>query len=483
MVASINSPGIGSGLDVKGIVDKLVAIERRPIDLLQQQQTGIQSRLSSFGLLKNYLSNLSDAATQLSDPPLWRTPKATSSDATKLSVIATDGGSASGGNYRVEVSQLAQGQTVASSAVADPKASLGSGTLHIELGRWPVDGSAFAPQADKPAVDISLAPGQDSLEAVRDRINGSKTGLSASIVTDATGSRLVLHSADTGENQGFRITVQAAADGNPASDGLSALAYDPANGTGGMRLTQAAQNAQLTVNGVEITSASNLIDGAIAGAKLNLLKAGGDAVSVTLASDSDAIQKAINGLVSSYNDLAKYIAGQTKYDAASKKGAPLQGDAATLQIQKALRKALADPTSASSVFPRLLDLGIKLGADNTLTVDNTKLQAALANPTELSRALSARGGDDVQGDGLALRFRKFAQTLLGTDGLVSTRNKALGEASKRNLDQQATLESRVTSVQARLLHQYTALDTKMSALMGQSNYVNQQMQMLLKQGS
>jgi len=480
MVASINSPGIGSGLDVKGIVDKLVAVERRPIALLQQEQAGIQSRISSFGLIKNYLTNLSDAATKLADPPLWRTPRATSSDASKVTVTPTDGGSATGSNYRVEVGQLAQGQTIASAAVADPKAGLGSGTLHIELGRWPTDGSAFEPQAGAAALDISFTPGRDSLESVRDRINGANAGLNASLVTDTTGTRLVLHSTNTGEANGFRITARAAADGGGPSDGLRALAYDPAGSNGTAKLTQAAQNAQATVNGVEISSASNVIDGAIAGAQVTLLKAGGDAVSVTLASDSDAIQKALNDFVSAFNDLAKYIASQTKYDAAAKKGATLQGDAATLQVQKAMRKALSDPTGASSAFPRLLDIGIKLDANNTLTVDNTKLQAALANPAELSRALGTRT-DNAQGDGIAVRFRKFAQSLLGADGLVSTRNKALGDASKRNQDQQAKLEARVSSVQARLLSQYTALDKKMAGLQGQSDYVTQQMQMLLKQ--
>ncbi|MBV8603757.1 MAG: flagellar filament capping protein FliD [Pelomonas sp.] len=481
MVASINSPGIGSGLDVKGIVDKLVAVERRPITLLQQQHSSLQARLSSFGLLKSYLGNLGDAATQLSDLPLWRTPRGTSSDPSTVALTTSDGGSTTGGNYSVQVVQLAQGQTVASTPVADATAAVGAGTLHIELGRWPADGGAFVPQDGAAPVDLSFTAG-DSLETVRDRINAAQAGLAASLISDASGTRLVVHSTATGAANGFRITAGPGADGTPAPAGLRALAYAPGGADGGtaMRLTQAAQNAHATVNGVAIDAASNVVDGAIAGVTLSLLKAGGDAVNVSLKPDTDAIAKAINGFVGAINDLAKYIAAQTKYDAATKTGAALQGDTTTLQIQKAVRKAMSDPTSASSTFPRLLDIGIKLGSDNLLTIDNTKLQAALANPAELARALGNRTSDSAA-DGLAVHFKHFAQTLLGTDGLVSTRNQALADSAQRNLDQQAQLESHVTSVQARLLQQYQALDKRMATLSGQSSYVSQQMQLLLKQ--
>src|SRR5205085_5917853 len=108
----------------------------------------------------------------------------------------------------VSVSKLAAAQTLVGNATyAATTAVIGQGSLHIELGAWSADQSSFTPKAGATAVDIPIAAGADTLQAVRDSINAANAGVTASILTDATGSRLVLHSTQTGAENGFRIGV------------------------------------------------------------------------------------------------------------------------------------------------------------------------------------------------------------------------------------------------------------------------------------
>src|SRR4051812_6858537 len=129
-MATISSPGLGSGLDVSSIVTKLVAIERQPIEKLQTQATTIQSKLSSFGLMQSYMGNLRDIADRLAKPDFWTATVATSSDA---SVQVSSRATATNGSYAVEVSQLAGAQSLASKPYVDASTQVGSGTLKIQL--------------------------------------------------------------------------------------------------------------------------------------------------------------------------------------------------------------------------------------------------------------------------------------------------------------------------------------------------------------
>ena len=124
-MATLSSPGIGSGLDVSSIVRQLVSLERRPIELLQSQAGAIQTRLSSFGLLQSYATNVRDIADKLSKPDFWNATAATSSDSTAVAV--TSSSTATAGSYMVEVTQIAKTQNLASQAFAASSSVVGSG--------------------------------------------------------------------------------------------------------------------------------------------------------------------------------------------------------------------------------------------------------------------------------------------------------------------------------------------------------------------
>lgn len=481
---TISSIGLGTGLDVESIISKLVAAERSPITQLQSEASSLQSKVSSMGKVQSYLSSLQDAARKLSDGSTWKAVTASASDTSAMTVAASDG--AAPGAYNVTVGKLAMAQSVASGAFGSSGDTVGSGTLTLTLGQWNADDTAFTPKSGATPVAITVGDG-DTLAQVRDKINGANAGVVASIVNDASGARLSIRAKDTGVENGFQITVNDAGDAvdNDAS-GLSRLAYDPANAAAVMSRYQQAQNAEATINGLAVTSASNTLTNVLDGLSITLAKETATPVTVSVAQDNTSMGKAISDFAKAYNDVVTYLRDQTAYNADTKKGGTLQGDSSAVALLAQLRKLGGATSSASGVFKRLTDIGLEPQKDGTLKVTQSKVDAALANLPELKTALSALGtsttttaadGSTVTtrvGDGLGRMFKSLTDTLLGTDGLLQTSTTGLNARIKQNGDRQASLEDRATQYEARVRAQYEALDTKMAGLNTLSTYIGQQ---------
>ena len=126
---SISSTGIGSGLDVESIVTQLMALEKRPLNLLQQAKNSLDTRLSAIGTLQSRMSALRDSSNALTSLTLWNQTTATSSNAGALRVSTSAG--AATGSYAVQVNRLASTQTLASSAFSGADAAVGEGSLMI----------------------------------------------------------------------------------------------------------------------------------------------------------------------------------------------------------------------------------------------------------------------------------------------------------------------------------------------------------------
>jgi flagellar hook-associated protein 2 len=477
-VATISSPGLGSGLDVSSIVNQLVAIERQPITRLQTQAKSIQAKLSSFGTLQSLFSTLGDAARKLSSADFWKGTVATSADPTAVRVA---GGGTAAGSYAIEVAQLARAQSLSSPVYGSKDTVVGGGTLQFTVGRWSQDLSTFDASAAAP-VSVAIAA-TDTLAQIRDKVNAAGAGVTATIVNDATGARLVFRSA-SGEDQALRVAVTDD-DGNHAdATGLSALGFDPQNGAGAMTQDQAARNALATVNGLPIVSASNDLSGVVDGLSLQLLKETSAPVEVSLATDTAAMKTAIGDFVKAYNDLQAAIATQTKYDSGTQTAAVLQGDRTALMLQRQLRDAVQRPSDASSLFERLSSLGIEVQKDGALKLDDRKLSTALAD--DLPEAIKAFSANSGAVQGFAVAVRELASQVTGFDGAISSRTEAFSASIQRNRREQDRLEDRVEATRERLLRQYSALDTRLAQLNGLSTYVTQQMAVLtasLKSGS
>lgn len=471
-MATISSAGLGSGLDVSSIVTQLVAIERQPIDTLNTQNTALKDKLSSFGLLQSYAVNIQDAAAALAKASLWQGTTATSADDTKVS--ASSSTSAVPGTYSVEVSQLAQPQAIASKTYATSTESVGTGTLRIELGGWTNGGLPFIPQSPPTQVDVPINVGEGSLESVRTKINASNAGVTASIVRDSAGAKLVLRSNTTGLENTMRISaVPADPPSTPGGATLNDLVFDNPAGSATMAQTLAPKNATGFVDGVPFTSQSNTLTGAMEGVTLTLTGATTTATQVTVGVDSTSMKKALTDFAKAYSDINKYITDQTKYDPDKKVASPLQGDRATLSVQSQLRSMIGATSTASTSISRMSDAGLELQADGSLKLNETKFTATLGKLSELSKAFTTDVGSP-SANGFAVRIKALTAQMTQSDGTVTTRSEGLRASISRNEKQAALLEDRVARTKARIEAQYSALDTAMTKLNGLSSYMSQQ---------
>jgi flagellar hook-associated protein 2 len=491
-MATITSAGLGSGLDVTSIVSQLTELERAPIKQLQTEASSLQTKVSSLGSLKSALSTLSDASAKLKDPNTWTATTATSSDSTALTV-STDSTAATG-SYSIGVQNLASAQATASAVFANSGAVIGIGTLSFEIGSYNGSLSTFATNPNWPKANVEITSGDNTLEKVRDKINSAGVGVLASVVTDATGSRLVLRSSATGTANGFKVTVQDGDGNNTDAGGLSALAYDPttqvtdANGVPraltNMTATQKADNARVSINGLNIESATNTITGAVEGLTFKASKVTANPVDVSVAQDTESIKKAVTAFATAYTSLNSVIKDQTKYDATNKKGAALQGDSAVIGIQSRMRAILTQSSGASSVYQQLSQIGLSPDATGALTVNSTKLSAALSsNLSDVKKLFANADAADSSKDGFASRFKALADEVTGFEGTLTTRTDGLQKRISDNTKRQAALEDRVALYKKRLTQQYNTLDTNMAKINGLSSYVSQQLAALSNSSS
>lgn len=459
---TISSLGVGSGLDVNGIITKLMAVEQQPLTALQTADTGLKTQLSSYGQMQSLVSTLQTNAQALSSLTLWKQTAATSGDTSTVSASTSSGAAA--GNYSVTVQQLASGQTVTSGAYASDTTTVGSGTLSIQIGAYSggPPATSFSPGTGS-AVAITVAA-TDTLANIRDKINAAGAGVGATIINDVNGARLSLTSTATGAASGFQIT---------ASSGVSALGFDATNAASPMSLNQSAVNAKATVNGIAIESATNTMANVASGLTLTLSKLSATPVQVNVATDTSAVSKAVTDFVSAFNGVASFIKTQTAYDATSKTGGPLLGDSTTNSLQWGLRGIINQSSTASSVFSTLSSVGISMQADGTLAVDQTKLGNALNNLPELQKLFSADTGVSAS-SGFMTRFSNLANAALGIDGSITTRQQGLQTSISSNEKRQADMTTRLAQIQANLTAQYSQLDTTMAQMTALSNYVTQQ---------
>ena len=471
-MATISSIGIGSGLDVNSIITQLVAIERVPLTKLKTEATSLQTKLTTYGKVQSDLSALRDASSALTRTDTWGQTTGTSSDPSAVAV--TTSATTKTGNYTLEVQRLAASQSNASAVFASAASTVGSGSLHIELGTWGAGQTSYTPKTGATAIDITVGPPAATLSDLRDQINAAGAGVTASVLTDASGARLVLRSTATGAANGFRIGVTDADGNNTDAAGLSALAFDPSVGVTTMAQAQAASNAAATLNNLPISSESNTLSNVLDGMTLTLNKVTTAPVQVTAAQDNTSMRKAMDTFVSAYNDLNKLLADQTKYDPATKLAGGLQGDSAAVSIRSQMRALIGATSGASTMFTRLSDIGFDVKLDGSLALNDTKVNNALANLAQTKKLFSNTDLLVPGNNGIATRMRALADRLIGSDGTVSSRTDGLRKRIDLNQDRQDHLSDHIAMVEKRLRAQYTALDRTMAQLSGLSSYVAQQ---------
>lgn len=472
-MSSVSSLGVGSNLDLSGLLDKLAASESQPLVALQKQQVSYTAKLSAYGTLQNALSNFQAAASKLAGASLFQGATVASSAADVLAASADS--TAVAGSYAVSVTQLAQAQSLVSGGVASTTSAIGAGaattvtidfggiagTLDAATGTYNA-GATFTTDAARPPVSLTIDSTNNTLAGIRDAVNKTTgIGVTASIVNDGSTNRLVMTSTSTGQKSSMRISVS----GDAAVGSL--LANDP-TAVQNLKQTAAAGDAALMVNGIAVTSATNTVKEAVQGVTMTLAKTG--LSTLTVSRDNASVESAVGAFVNAYNSLLGTATQLTKYDVAKKSGAALVGDSTLRSIQTSIRSALNTPQAGA--LKVLSTVGVSFQKDGTLAFDASKLKTAFADNRDAVVELFAgtAGGSTGYGTQLAA----LVGTFTSTDGKLSGATAGVKTTLKSLDTRYAATEVSVQAKVARYRAQFTQLDLLMAKMSSTTSYLTQQ---------
>lgn len=394
-MAGIQAPGVGSNLDVNSIVTQLIAAEKAPAEKrLANEEALVQARLSTLGIVKSSFADFQTSIRSLASVSAFQSK--TASVANESLFSATVSSAAKAGQYSVEVEALAQAQKLVSKTFTNSTTTVGTGTIHIKFGSYDSQSNQFQENTDKQAVDIVIGNDKSSLQGIRDAINAAKTGVTASLLNDGSGERLVL-SSDSGQKNGLQITVSDN-DGNHTNDsGLSQLAYDPTATVGSgknVQQTLVPKDSVVWVDGIKVTRPTNSVTGIMSGVTLDLKQiAPGSATTFSISENKSSIKESVQGFVGSFNALKQVLNKATKYDAEQKKGSLLTGDSAIRGMNTQMQRIMGEMVAGvSGDIKSLADIGITSARDGTLQLDAGKLDKALTNNIDQFAAIFSTTG-------------------------------------------------------------------------------------------
>ena len=453
-MASITTTGIGSGLDIAGLVKSLVTAEgQAQASRLERREAGFQARLSAYGSFRSAVEELRSALEPLKNLNRFQGRTVTSGD--QDIVKGTAGSAAAPGSFAIEVVQLAAPQKLRSAVYATETTAVGTGTLVVTTG-----GKSMTLQIDST---------HGTLAGIRDALNGASDnpGVTASIVTGTAGAQLVLTSRSTGASNAITVT-QSGGDG-----GLAALVYDPANSILNLTEVSAARDASILVDGVEVTSATNSFGSAISGLTIDVtgVSTVGEPTTLTIAYDTTGARTKIDALVGAYNSLVDNLRALASYDPETKVAGPLLGDATYREFSESVRRLMSTANSGLGVsFGTLAELGISRKLDGTLEVNDAKLASALATDFDgVGRFFSDAG------EGVATRMDTLLERYVTAGGALDTRIKGLQKSIDGIGDEREALQTRLTAYEARLRTQFNALDSLVAQMRSTGDFLTQQL--------
>jgi flagellar hook-associated protein 2 len=445
----ITSQGVGSGLNISAIVSSLTsAYGAAQTNQLNAQQTSLNAQVSAYGTFSSALDTLQATLTDLENPSQLAGYDATVAD--QNIATATTTSDAAAGQYSLEVQTLATSATLTSQAFAGgASATVGTGTLSIAVG-----GNSTS---------ISIDSSDDSLAGIASAINSATNnpGVTASVISTTAGARLVLTGTATGAPNAITVTE------TDSSGGLSSLVYDPSNKVTNLTQTQAAQDANFTINGYAATSASNVVTSAISGVTLNLIgqSAANTPTTLSITPDTSSAQTSIGTFVTALNGVLSSIQSLTGYDASTQTAGALNGNATLESFQNQLEGILDTVNSSGSGVQSLSDLGITADADGNYDTNTDTLSTALSS--NLTAVGNFLGGTN----GVASQINNLVNSFTQPGGLLATISQGLQTSLSSVSQQQTQLQAELATYSATLTAEYNAMDTAVAALKETQTYL------------
>ncbi len=415
--------GKSSGIDVSSVVNELMQIEEQPETQMQSEQTTINSQISALTTINNQLSTLQSSVQALEDPINGALSQMTTGSSDSSVVAASADNTAVAGTHSVTVSQLATVSSSYSDYIASGS-SLAGATITVDYG----------PDPSNPLnVDTINIPSTDTtLQQAADYINQGRYGVSASVVSDAQGSRLVLTSKTSGA--AGNLTVSSTATNFTSAPGM---------------------DAQLTVDGVPVDSSSNTVTGAIPGVTLSLGATSSTPVLITVEPDTSGAATAIQNFVTAYNAVIGSINSQYTLNSNGNEGV-LAGDSMLETLQSQLLNMVSTSVSGVGNYVNLQSLGIEMQNDGTLQIDSSTLSSALSS--DYSDVQNFFQSTSPQGWG-QLANTEMTQLTDPTLGPVAADINGLTQTNNDLSNQISDFEANMAVVQQQLTTQYDNLDT------------------------
>ncbi len=446
-----SSLGIGAGVDLQSMLSSYMAAERAPITALEKKIATSNSKISLYGELRSKLDALRTASNTMQYPSQLSAITATSSDSTALSASAAF--YATSGTYAVNVTHLATAQKSFSYAY-DAGTSFGQGSLSFTVG-----GVA------QPVIDLTDQASY-TLQEIGAKINDANMGVTATVISGTDGDRLILTGNKTGAANDFQFSTTIPAPASVPSGGPQQPALDALDTSVGLAVSSAT-NAEITIDGVTVSSDTNTFANAIGGVTFTALKEGSSAT-VTVATDGSKIKDAVQKFVDSYNSVVTLIKENSTYDFSTKTGKLFNGDSSARAIRDALGNARSTVPSelSDASIKTLSELGIRIQQDGLLSLDTSVLNQAISTSSSNVMTTIAAYGKSLSDS---------VSNMMGENGLLSNRVDSLNTLVDRYEDNVAALETRVAAIEKRYRAQFTSLDKLLSSMQTTSSYLTQQL--------
>lgn len=446
---ALSASGIGSGLDIAGLVNQLMEAERQPLVRLAARQATFQAQLSAYGQYQSTLASLQDAATASQDASRFTATRA--SVASGGGFTATSSPGAPTGTYAIEVEQLARAQLVSFAPTKD-----GDGEYNLRIGGE--GGTEFLHQAT--VGDLAKS------------INDAALGVQATVVNQGASEWLVLRGSEAGQ----AFTVE-----DWQTEAWSVIEAD-----------EEAALAELFVDGILVERASNRISDVISGVTLNLTATTDTAFNLTISSNPASATSAVTSFVDAYNAVVSRYKSLTTYDTANNTASTLTNDGALRNVQSQLRNLLntriagIDWEWPEGMRPEdqttgLFHMGISFQRDGTLKFDSARFTEALNNPGMDVAGFftgTAASGETPAVTGFATVVSNRLDSYLQTGGVLDARKSGI-QSSIDNIERRTeSLNRRLELVQARYDKQFMALDMLIANMTQTSDFLMQQIAVL-----
>ena len=448
--------GIGSGIDTKSLVTSLVSAVRDPKEqVINNRQSLTSARISALASASSSLDTFADALSSLlSGTGYSGTPA--SNDTSIATVSLLPGGVPKGLPAQLEVQQLAAARTLASVPVSGATAAspVGEGELTLT-----VNGQNAT---------ITIGSGNNSYTGLAAAINGAGLGVTASVVTDTQGTRLVMKGA-TGADNDFSLT-------SVSGDDLAAFAWSGTNSSTMVSMV-APQDAIVRIDGVEQHYASNTVDTAIANLRIDLNKAApGSTVTLATTEPTTTMRDLMVEFVDAYNTLLKGLNTATSTGADAASSGVLNGDASIRDMRRQLATMTSTQLSATGSYKTLTDLGVATNRDGMLKLDTEILDKAIAaDPSAVTQMLNP-AVTSATSPGLAGMMDAVRDKIQQKDGSLATSKAKYEDLAEKLTAQLEKLDTQMTNYEAQLTTVYSKMETRLTALKATQSYLEQQIE-------